>query len=156
MDEDGRVHRDVELVPLSGREEEFLADKKMTTSAALVTAILSRCIHHIGAISPVSKQVSRDLLVADRQYLLLKLREITFGGEVQATIFCPWPDCGNKVDIDFSLEDVPVRKSKENGPTYKMELSPEASIVENGNKWSDIIFRLPNGGGSGSNITLLF
>ena len=94
VDEAGVVHRHVELTPLSGREEEFLAGNHRSESASLVTMVLSRCIRRIGTISPVSEQVARNLLVADRQYLLLKLREATFGDRVQATIFCPWPDCG--------------------------------------------------------------
>ena len=146
VDEAGAVHRSVELNPLSGREEEFLADSGKPASATHVTAILSRCIRRIGTISPISEEVARDLLVADRQYLLLKLREVTFGDQVQATIFCPWPDCGKKVDIDFSIEDIPVIESEDKGPTYKMELPPEAAFIGNhGEEYREIIFRLPNG-----------
>ena len=145
-DESGAVHQEVELVPLSGREEELLADSRKPASAALVTKILSRCIGRIGIISPVSEKVARKLLVADRQYLLLKLREVTFGDRVQATIFCPWPDCGKKVDIDFSIKDIPVRESKGKGPIYTIELSPEATFIDDhGEEYREIVFRLPNG-----------
>lgn len=146
VDEAGAVHRSVELNPLSGREEEFLADSGKPASATHVTAILSRCIRRIGTISPISEEVARNLLVADRQSLLLKLREVTFGDQVQATIFCPWPDCSKKVDIDFSIEDIPVEESEDKGPTYKMELSTEAAFIGNhGEEYREIIFRLPNG-----------
>jgi hypothetical protein len=91
--------------------------------------------------------VARNLLVADRQYLLLKLREVTFGDRVQATIFCPWPDCGKKVDIDFSVKDIPITESEHKGPVYTMELSPEAAFIDDqGEKYRQVIFRLPNGG----------
>lgn len=146
-DEGGVLHREVELAPLSGREEEFLADSGKPASAALVTAILSRCIRRLGTISPVSEKVTRNLLVADRQYLLLKLREVTFGSQVQATILCPWPDCGKRVDIDFSIKDIPVKESGDKGPTYKMQLSPTATFIgDHGEEYREIIFRLPNGG----------
>jgi hypothetical protein len=79
VDEGGALHREVELAPLSGREEEWLADRKHAGSVTLVTAILSRCMHRLGTISPVPIELVRRLLVADRQYLLLKLREVTFG-----------------------------------------------------------------------------
>ncbi len=147
MDEAGVVHRQVKLVPLSGREEEFLAGNRKSESASLVTTVLSRCIQHVGAISPVSEEVARNLFVADRQYLLLKLREATFGDRVQATIFCPWPDCGEKVDIDFSTNDIPIRESEEKGPIYTMQLSPEAAFSgDHGGKYREIAFRLPTGG----------
>jgi hypothetical protein len=145
-DESGIVHREVELVPLRGQEEEFLTDSRKPASAVLVTTILSRCIGRIDTISPVSEEVARNLLVADRQYLLLKLREVTFGDRVQAAILCPWPDCGKKVDIDFSVKDIPITESKDKGPIYTMELSPEATFIDDhGEEYREIIFRLPNG-----------
>lgn len=147
VDEGGALHREVELVPLSGREEAFLADSRKPASAAMVTAVLSRCIRRIGTISPISEETARKLLVADRQYLLLRLREATFGDQVQATVPCPWPDCGKRADIDFSMNDIPVSESQDKGPTYTMELSPEAmSIGDRGEECREIIFRLPNGG----------
>jgi hypothetical protein len=146
VDEAGEVHRDFDLIPLRGQDEELLADRRNGNSAVMVTAILSRCIRRIGAVSPVTEALTRNLLVADRQYLLLKLREKTFGDQVQATIFCPWPDCGKSVDIDFSLSDIPFKESVNKGPSYRMELSAEAAFKENdGSEYRQIIFRLPNG-----------
>jgi hypothetical protein len=146
VDEDGVLHREVDLAPLSGREEELLADPRQGGGAAAVTAILSRCLRRLGTISPVPAELVRRLLVADRQYLLLKLRDITLGDQVQATISCPWADCGQKVDIDFSLRDVPVTESQEKGPTYTMELSEEAACSgEPGQADRAIALRLPNG-----------
>ena len=146
VDEDGVLHREVELAPLSGREEELLADQRSIGRTALITIILSRCVHHLGSISPVPVELMRRLLVADRQYLLLKLREITFGDQVQATVRCLWADCGQKVDIDFSLQDIPVTESQAKGPFYTMQLSPEAAFRgEEGEAYRAITFRLPNG-----------
>jgi hypothetical protein len=146
VDGGGVLHREVELAPLSGREEEWLAGRRHVGRATFVTTVLSRCVHRLGTISPVSAEHMRRLLVADRQYLLLKLREVTFGDQVQATLLCPWKDCGEKVDIDFSLRDIPVRESQEEGPTYTMDLSPEAACTgEQGEAYRAITFRLPNG-----------
>jgi hypothetical protein len=114
--------------------------------AAVLTMILSRCIRRLGSISPVPPPLVRRLLVADRQYVLLKLRTITFGDQVQATVRCPWADCGQKIDIDFSLTDVPVKESEDKGPIYEMELSPEAARPDHdGAVHRTILFRLPNG-----------
>ena len=146
VDEKGRVHQEGEVAPLSGREEELLAGNHRRESATLVTAVLSCCLRRLGEISPISEEVVRNLLIGDRQYLLLKLREVTFGSQIQATISCPWPDCSKRVDIDFLTEDIPIKESKEKGPTYEMELSPEAAFVDCDHKeYTKIIFRLPNG-----------
>jgi hypothetical protein len=146
IDEGGVLHREVEVAPLSGREEEFFANKQVKGTAALVTTVLSRCVRRIGTMSPVNEEMVRNLLVADRQYLLLKIRESTFGERVQANIFCPWPDCGARVDIDFSIRDIPVRESVQKGPVYRVSLSEDAAIVDaQGLKHREVFFRLPNG-----------
>ncbi|MGA1870566.1 MAG: DUF6760 family protein [bacterium] len=146
VDQEGVVHREIELRALSGREEEYLVTQGERESASLVTVILSRCIHRIGLLSPVSEKEARNLLIADREYLLLKLREITFGDQVQATIPCPWPDCGKKVDIDFSLKDIPIKKLVDKGPYFTMTLSDEAAFTDaDGEVYGDITFRLPTG-----------
>jgi hypothetical protein len=146
VDEAGVLHREVELTPLSGHEEELLAERKLPDGAALVTIILSRCVRRLGNISPVSAGLARHLLVADRQYLLLRLRAITFGDQVQATARCAWADCGKKVDIEFSLQDIPIKQSQTQGPLYSLQLSPEAACKdEAGTAYREVTFRLPNG-----------
>lgn len=146
VDPAGVVHRDVELAPLSGREEALLAESNGQARPCLATAILSRCLRRIGTVSPISEEAVRNLLVADRQVLLLRLREATFGDQVQATILCPKPDCGARMDVDFSTRDIPVKESEDRGPIYSMELSPDAAFVsKHGQEYRHIGFRLPNG-----------
>ena len=144
VDKGSRVHREVELKQLTGREEELLAASRQRESASLVTVVLSRCIQRIGTISPVSEELARNLLIADRQYLLLKLREVTFGDQVRANIFCPWPECGKRVAINFSINDIPIRESEDKGPAYTMILSSEIA-GELAEEDRQITFRLPNG-----------
>jgi len=142
---DGALHREVELAPLSGHEEELLADRESAASATFLTGLLTRCVRRIGTISPISSDIIRSLLIADCQYLVLKLREATVGDRVPATVQCPWDDCRNKVDIDFFLHDIPVRESEEKGPLYTRELSPEAAFGnEHGELYREVVFRLPN------------
>jgi len=146
VDADCGLLREVELAPLSGRDEELIAGQQPTANAALLTALLARCVLHLGPVRPVSEDLARRLLVVDRQFLLLKLRQITFGDHVQATVQCPWEACWKKVDIDFSLHDIPVRESEEKGPLYTRELSPEATFSnEHGEQYREVVFRLPSG-----------
>ncbi|MCP4664133.1 MAG: hypothetical protein GY856_52785 [bacterium] len=146
VDETGEVHRRAELAPLSGREEELLAGADRLRGAELVTGILSRCVRRLG-IRPVSEEAARQLLVADRQYLLLMLRRITFGDRIEMTIVCPQDECGEKIDLNFSVDDVPVKESQDKGPIYAVELSPAAAVVaEDGTQYREVRFRLPTGG----------
>lgn len=141
------VHREVDLSPLNGHEEEILARAVAVTSASLVTTILCSCIKRLGAIHHITEELCRSLSVGDRQFLILRLRELTFGDRVDATISCPWPDCGERVDINFHTTDVPVKPAKQNVHIHKFQLSPDAAV---GTAWAEknncISFRLPNGG----------
>ena len=146
VDDEAIAHREVELTSLTGREEELLAQYRPHLVTSLVTKVLQRCIRRIGTISPVSLEMIRSLLIADRQYLLLKLRELTLGDTIRASIFCPWSDCGQKIMVSFSSDDIPLIELVNRGPTYKMALSAEAAfIVDSGEMYREICFRLPNG-----------
>ena len=134
-DVSGVLHREFELTPLTGREEELLAGGRSAPSAALVTDVLSRCVARLGAISPVPPEVTRQLLVADRHYLLLQLRRATFGDLVRASLTCPWAECGERMSVDFSIDDVPVEPAEHRAPWYTMRLSDG----------TEVMFRLPIG-----------
>lgn len=146
VDETGVLHREAELAQLTGREEELLAGMSQAATATLVTRILCQSVRRIGTVSPVTEPVARRLLIADRQYLLLKLREATFGDRVEGTLVCPWPHCGARVDIDFSTSGIPVKTCAEPAAAYRLELSPEAALEDaDGHVHRVITFRLPNG-----------
>jgi hypothetical protein len=140
----GVLHRDFELGVLTGREEELLAQARRSESASLVTMVLSRCVRRLGGISPLPEDVTRQLLVADRQYLMLKLRQSTFGDVVRASVFCPWADCGKRVSLEFRIGDVPVEEAPEAAPVYRMTLSEDAAPLGNPEE-RQVTFRLPNG-----------
>ncbi len=135
-DETGGIHRLVELLPLTGGDEELVA--LYPTSPILVTRLLSRCIQRIGTLGAATEDIARDLLVADRQFLLLKLRAISFGDHIQASVV--HSACGSKMNIDFAISDIPVTESIDKGPLYTVQLSSQADEAQ-----SEVVFRLPNG-----------
>jgi hypothetical protein len=140
-DPNGQLHRAFELAAVTGRDEEQLASAVGPSPPALVTEVLSRCVRRIGDISPVSPEVARQLLVADRNYLLLRLRQATFGDRVRANLFCPWPDCGEQVSVGFSIADLPVEQARHRAPLHTMTLT----VSEDDGTPIDVTFRLPNG-----------
>lgn len=145
-DTNGSCYRDIDIRALTGREEEILAGQGAESTASVITDIISRCLVRIGPISEISKDIARGLLVADRQYILLKLRGITFGDRVQATVGCINPDCGSKVDIDFSLNEIPVKQIGVDSPVHSIELTEKSALkMPDGKVRRDILFRLPDG-----------
>jgi len=138
LDATGRAQRDFDLAVLTGREEELLAHTRRLSPAAAVTEVLSRCVRRIGTISPVPPEVVRELLVADRHYLLLQLRRQTFGDGVRADLICPWPECGEQVTLQFSINDVPIEAPA--------SVAARHTLQPAGGSPAEIEFRLPNGG----------
>lgn len=144
-DASGRRHRAAVVGALSGREEELLAAANPSNAPALVTELLSRCVRSIGDSRPVTASLARELLAADRNYLLLKVREATFGERIQATVRCAWPDCGAPADVDFSLREAPVRALEDEGPLYSLPLDEPVEFTRAGQALEEIVFRLPTG-----------
>lgn len=146
VDAQGVVHREVELVPLRGRDELLFATEQGELRHDRITELLVRCVRSIGAVSPVSRNHLRSLPVADRQYLLLKLREATFGDRFEGTVACASRACRARIDIDFPLGAIPIKESSDKGPLYSMQLSSAAcaaSALAGGD--AEVVFRLPNG-----------
>jgi hypothetical protein len=144
---DGAVHREVELAPLTGNEEAFLASVPTSACAAsVVTGLLSRCVKRMGSLERINPSLIRDLLVGDRDYLILRLREMTFGSKVGAILHCPDSRCGKPTDIAFSLDDLHFDPKPVSSRFFTLPLSSDATHQE-GEPRDDyqVEFRLPIG-----------
>lgn len=142
-----KLNRKVELKPLTGLEEELVANSSQNhNTAKLITLLLASCVLRIGSIRDITPEIVRKLLVADRDYLILKLRQFTFGNKVEGIVVCPDPECGQKIDIDFDLNDVEIGRKNGFKPPFLMKLSKKAAYKDSKGKiHREIEFRLPNG-----------
>ena len=139
VDDDGGIHREVVLGPLTGAQEKAIAQRGNASPAARATCVLASCIRRIGTVDEITEDHARRLLVGDRQFLLLKLREITFGREMRAVTRCSRPDCGERLDIEFTTDSVPVVRAPQERRFMTLELPLKAQGTER------VTFRLPNG-----------
>jgi hypothetical protein len=113
--EDGRLLRDVELRPLTGGEEDWLARSASAPAAHAVSRVLSHCIVRVGD----APGDARAMLVGDRDFLMLQLRRMTLGSHVQAVIACP--ECAAKMDLDFDLDDIAIDAPAHLAAVYEIE-----------------------------------
>lgn len=120
------------LRPLSGREEDWLARHPAIPSAARVTWLLHACLLSLNN-HPVTTDLVRQLVVADRDYLVLQLRRLTLGDQILAVVLCP--GCDQKMDVVFQASEVPVEYHAPSAPSYTVELQDRT-----------VRFRLPTGG----------
>ncbi|MBI1424595.1 MAG: hypothetical protein GC149_14205 [Gammaproteobacteria bacterium] len=139
FDPEGKLHREVALRALGGYEEELITSG-LQTPPRQITRLLQRCIQRIGDITTITEEIARDLLVVDREFILLMLRKITFGNVVVAKLACPWPDCLKPIDIDFKIDDVPVSALEDIQPDYACMLYDERLGASR-----EFVFRLPKG-----------
>jgi len=144
VDADGRPHRKVHLRKMTGQEEAMLADKKLRQNGArLVTEVLASCVRRLGDISPVTRQIVSQLSSPDRNFLLLELRKITFGQELESTYVCP--ACAGHTTMVQNLEDLPLRRL--NGEyTKEIVVELEDGYEDKvGEVYTTMVFRLPTG-----------
>lgn len=141
FDERGQLHDEVVLGALSGRDEEALLAEGIP--AAAVTRVLARTIQRIGTIDRIDDARVRELLIADRQVLLLELRERTFGPRVTGSCVCEQPGCGQRISLGFAIQDLAVRPLADKQPAYACALPPDD---RDGDAERRVTVRLPNGG----------
>src|SRR4051812_17209818 len=92
---DGICYREAGLRPLTGEDEVFLLETSQALlPAERVTAVLARCLTHLGPLQPVTAPVVRELTIGDREALLLCLRRLTCGDRVPCVVRCPHLNCG--------------------------------------------------------------
>lgn len=144
---DGKqCYQDIQLRQITGKDEELVAtgyniEKNIS---AIILFLISRCVESIGPITEITENTVRQLLVADRDYLVLKLRQITFGNKVRSTVVCQNQSCGKMMDIEFNIDDIPVNAKNVGNGTFTVKLS-ESAAYRFGNEKHDLIeFRLPN------------
>jgi hypothetical protein len=107
-DERGRVHRSAWLRKMTGREEALLADPaNQRNGGRLVTALLQSCITRLEDMEEVPRSQVERMYSVDRNFLLLRLRGLTFGNTLPASYTCP--SCGNRFEVDEDLSELPLR-----------------------------------------------
>lgn len=144
-DEDGRVHRQVVLRKMTGKEEALLADRRnQKNGGRLVTELIQSCLVRLGEQTKSDLEAVSRMYSADRNFLLLKLRTLTFGPELEATYTCS--ACGEKNHVTEDLNSLPVR-SLVDGET------PEEIVIQLEDGYTDrdgqchraLTMRLPTG-----------
>jgi hypothetical protein len=105
-DSRGRRHRSAVLTPIAGRGElAAVAEANPFRAAILLLADSLIAIGpHRGA--EIDTSLLSGLLPIDRDYLLVQLSSITFGGLRFQTVECPGNECGRRLDVRFDLRSI--------------------------------------------------
>src|SRR5262249_23227721 len=137
LDEGGECHRTAMLRPLRGSDEEWLnALPAGTAQGRLATDLLVRCLRRVGS-RRATRNVVRSLTVADRDYLVLRVWQATFGGRVELVLTCPRSQCRAPMDVDLPLDEI-ASSGPPARPSYPLAAAVERACA--------VRFRLPRTG----------
>lgn len=141
---DGAIHRVVRLIPMTGETEEAVADPKVRDNGGkIITALLESVVDKIGTLPRVNKDIIRDLTTIDRDFLLLKNRQVSLGDKVTYMDTCPHCRAKNEVNVDLSNIEAKYLESEEQRElTFEL---PNGYLDASQNLHKEITITLPTG-----------
>ena len=141
--ESGEQLHELTLRKMTGNEEAALADPKLRRNGGkLVTALVAACARVDG--KPLGADRARRLSSADRNFLLLELRRLTFGDLMEAQYACP--HCGGVTRVVEDLAELPVRTVEDGASDGEIEVHVvDGWHDSDGSVHRDFTFRLPTG-----------
>ena len=99
---------EAELREMTGAEESLLTNRRLMKDGDSVNQVLRNCLVRLGDKTEITPKDVLDLLSGDRLFLLVKLRQVSFGDEVALTLTCPAKDCGESTEVHVVLDDLEV------------------------------------------------
>jgi len=111
IDADGTRHSEIEVRELTGADEEALSKAEINkTMDRYMNEIVKRGLVRVGEHeAPINPTLLGELLVGDREMVLLAIRRATYGDSMELTMICP--ACASAVDANYDLaNEIPIRK----------------------------------------------
>jgi len=115
---------EAEIREMTGAEEELLTNPRLVRAGEAVNQVLRNCLVRLGESTEVGMKEVLDLLAGDRLFLLVRLRQVSLGDEVELELVCPEPSCREKNLFSVDLADLPVTPY---GPEREMTFRLPAS-----------------------------
>jgi hypothetical protein len=116
--------------PAATEERALFDECEPLLPAERVTVLLARCAE-VGGES--GADAARSLTAGDRVALLLALRRLVCGDPMPCVLDCPWPDCGERLEIELNATEL-VAQGEAGGLPHELEFGGEL-----------LAFRLPTG-----------
>lgn len=144
-EESGNIIRKATLRKMTGNEEALIADPKLQNNGGkLITALLASCVVALDENGKVNESTISSLSSADRNYLLLELRRLTFGDEMEAHYQCP--HCHGITMAIEDLSTLEVRKMENRNTLHEVQVTLKDGYKDPDGNWHyECVFRLPTG-----------
>jgi hypothetical protein len=117
----------------AGEDDAFLLDTAgVLPPGARATALLARCL-------PDGEAAARALTIGEREALLLHLRRLALGDQIDCVLRCPAASCGLTLDLPLRVGDLLL-------PPADESRGPERIVCATADARFTIAFRLPTAG----------
>ena len=106
VDKDGNLHREVVIREITGADQESMLSPQLRQNPAkMLSALLARVIVRLGTLekSRIDTGVTAAMVKSDRDFLIMKLKEIDTGPDMEIKVECP--DCGKKFTAMLDMAD---------------------------------------------------
>lgn len=148
IDSEGNHHTTFTLREMTGRDEEAISKSDLKQNGAkLISTLLERCVTSIGTLTRKEvgtekwKDIIRGLYVGDQDFILIKLRELSMGRELEVTHVCP--SCKESLKTIFDVGELEVEPFK--GQRVVPFCLPKGYRDKKGEIHRDGTMRLPTG-----------
>lgn len=110
VDKDGTLHKEITLREITGADQEAMLNPQLKTNPAkMLTALLARVIVKLGSLdkAKIDTSVTANMFKSDRDFLIMKLKEIDSGPDMEIDVECP--ECGRKFKAMLDMADFFVK-----------------------------------------------
>lgn len=107
LDREGNLHKTIRIREMNGSDEEELAKPYQRTVARFIDTIVNRCVVDMGG-TPEKRQLDQ-LLLGDRDAIVLGVRALTYGNLIDIPVVCP--NCRHDFTVELNLaSDIAVKE----------------------------------------------
>lgn len=114
-DKNGVTHKEFEIREMTGSDEEAISKTEIKSNGAKVLrTLIERCCMRIGTIEKSDikntewREIIQSLSASDQDYILLKLREVSLGEEIESKYTCPNADCKEEILTTITVDELEI------------------------------------------------
>lgn len=114
-DKEGAIHKEFEIREMNGSDEEAIAKNEIKSNGAKVLrTLLERCCLRIGTIYKTDvkgtewREIIQSLSVGDQDYILLMIRAISLGEDIETKYVCPDSECKEEIITTVNVDELEI------------------------------------------------
>jgi hypothetical protein len=149
---DGVSVVDAGVIPMTGLTRKAISSENVRSNPMKITdVIFLQCLKRIGTSNLINNKILNELLIGDRDFLMLEIRRVSMGSIITATVECG--GCNKKIEVKFDLSEIKTKTLAE----CRSEIvdGVRGFWIKNDEPRVNAFFRFPNGGDQAVVLPLL-